>query len=88
MVHELDAVLLAHERWPAKYRAALTAAACGVLRAVARSGDVLAACDMLDALIKQQVTVDADTYTAVAMELVKAGEDERAAEVLDLRDYM
>jgi hypothetical protein len=68
--------------------AQLTAAACGVLRAVARSGDVLAACDMLDALIKQRVDVDVDTYTAVAMELVKAGEDERAAEVLDLRDYM
>lgn len=59
-----------------------------VLRAVARSGDVARACDMMDAALKNEtVQLEPDTFNVLAIELMKAGEEGRAEEVLELRDF-
>lgn len=59
-----------------------------VMRIVARQGDVKRASDMLDAALKADAfRVEGETFNCIAIELMKAGEQEKAEEVLEMRDY-
>lgn len=64
------------------------------VRVLATSGSATQAADLLDQYLKMQgkeekpTLINADTYSVVVHELVKAGDGERANDVLESRDYL